>query len=428
MDDFRYQDARLYCEDVAVGALAEQYGTPLYVYSKRTLVNHYVRIRDAFAELDPVICYSIKSCHNLHILKVLSDCGSSFDVVSGGELRRALEVTDQAQRIVFAGVGKTDEEIRFALERGVGWFNVESEQELGRIDRLACEVDRQAVIALRVNPDVDPQTHPYTTTGKAETKFGIDAGRALSVFEEYRSSRHLKMSAIHLHLGSPVTRTQAYAEAIETTLGMIDELRKIGCPIDTLNIGGGFGAHYEGGEAPPATEYAAVIVPRLREKNLRLILEPGRSISANAGILVGKVLYLKYSGRRRFVIVDAAMTELIRPALYGAYHFVWPVHPPAHLVPPHRGRDLQLANTMPVDVVGPVCESGDFLAKDRHLPAVNPGDYLAVFSAGAYGSVMGSRYNSRPLAAEVLVDGPNHRLIRRRESFEDMVALERACN
>jgi diaminopimelate decarboxylase len=425
MDHFAYRKGRLYCEDVPVDRIAESCGTPAYVYSRQTFLDHLDRLRAAFAELDPLICYSVKSCHNLHILRLLKEHGSSFDVVSGGELRRTMEIGADPARIAFAGVGKTDEEIRYAIECGIGWFNVESEAELTRLNELAADARRPVNAALRVNPDVDPETHRYTTTGKKETKFGVDVDRARRVFDEFGRDRPVKLSGIHIHIGSPVNRVGPYVESVTKAVALINELRAGGLGIDTINIGGGFGAHYQGSEAPPAKDYADQVIPILRDTGLALILEPGRSISANAGILIGRTIYTKSSGDRHFVITDAAMTELIRPALYGAYHFVWPVCPTEGFAPPHRGQNLKLDGTILTDIVGPVCESGDFLAKDRQLPPVQRGDLIAVFSAGAYGSVMSSQYNSRPRAPEVLVEGDRFRLIRRRETYNDLLAPER---
>lgn len=425
MDHFDYRSGVLHCENVPVPDVANEFGTPLYVYSAQTLIDHYRQFVEAFAELQPIICYSVKSCHNLHVCRLLHEQGASFDVVSGGELSRVLEIGADPSRVVFAGVGKTDTEIRQGIEAGIGWFNVESEAELENLIRLAGEAKRAVHAALRVNPDVDPQTHVYTTTGKKETKFGVDLDRARAVFDARGRNQWVRLSALHIHLGSPVNTVEPYVQAIAKVLGLIDELRSAGYGIDTLDIGGGFGADYTGGDAPPAGEYAARIVPLLRGTGLKIILEPGRAISANAGILVGRVLYTKHSGQARHVIVDASMTDLIRPALYGAYHFVWPVTVPPDLVPPHHGADLDLPGTESVNVVGPVCESGDFLAKQRSLPTLQRGELVAIFSAGAYGFVMSNQYNSRPRAAEVLIEGDRARLIRRRETYDDLVEPER---
>lgn len=425
MDHFQYRDGVLWCEDLPIPRVAEQFGTPLFVYSRQTLLDHYDRMAAAFAPLRPIICYSVKSCQNLAICRLLRERGAAFDVVSGGELSRALEAGADPATIVFAGVGKTDDEIRQGIEAGIGWFNVESEPEMENLQKLADAMGRTVNAALRVNPDVDPKTHVYTTTGKRETKFGVDLERAAAVFKRYGRHPRVQLSAIHLHIGSPVNQIDPYVQAIRKTLAMIGELRAAGFTIDTIDIGGGFGAHYQGSEAPPASAYAEAIVPLLAGRGLRVILEPGRSIAANAGILVGRTLYVKDSGDKHFVITDASMTELIRPALYGAYHFVWPVAPGAGRVPPSRAADVSVPGAIKVDVVGPVCESGDFLAKDRILPPVERGDLLAFFTAGAYGFVMSSQYNTRPRSAEVLVGHHTARLIRRRETYDDLVAAER---
>jgi diaminopimelate decarboxylase len=425
MDSFRFTNGTLHGEGVPLPQAADRFGTPVYVYSAATLRDRYDTVASAFAELNPIICYSVKSCQNLHILRVLRERGASFDVVSGGELARALEAGADASRIVFAGVGKTDAEVRQGIQAGIGWFNVESEQELENLIRIAAEVDHPVRAALRINPDVDPKTHVYTTTGKQETKFGVDLVRVRNVFDRYGRDARVKMSALHLHIGSPVNTVEPYVEAIEKTLALIRHLREDGFAVDTLDIGGGFGADYETGEAPSPSEYAARIVPLLHGRGLTVILEPGRTISANAGVLLSRVLYTKQSGARRYVITDAALTELVRPALYGARHFVWPVAPGDGFVPEARRCDLHLADTELVDVVGPVCESSDFLAKGRWLPPLKRGDLLAVFSAGAYGFVMSSQYNSRPRSPEVLIDGHSARLIRRRETYDDLVGPER---
>lgn len=430
MDHFQYRDGVLRCEGVDLRAVAKRFDTPLYVYSKQTLLDHFVRFRSAFSNLRATICFSVKSCSNLSILKLLHERGSSFDVVSGGELCRAIEIGADPSRIAFAGVGKTDEEIACALNVGngvgVGWFNVESRQELTTIAAIARRLGIRAKVAIRVNPDVDPCTHEYTTTGTRETKFGIDIQEARKVFGEFREHESVDLGGVHVHIGSPVNRIQPYVQSVARVLRLIETLRADGHNVRAINIGGGFGAHYDGGEAPPASAYAEQIVPLLADRNLHVFLEPGRSITANAGVLLAKTLYTKRCGAKNYVIVDASITELIRPALYGSFHFAWPVAPAGGLVPPRRKRDLALEGTMPVDIVGPVCESGDFLAKDRRLPPIARGDVMAIFSAGAYGMSMSSQYNSRCRAAEVLIDGDSARLIRRRETYDDLVAAERA--
>jgi len=425
VDDFSYKHGSLHCESVDVRVIARKFGTPLYVYSQQTIESHYNRIESAFSPLDPGICFSVKSCSNLSILAVLKQAGACFDVVSGGELARVLEIGVEPSRVVFAGVGKTDREINAALDAGIGWFNVESEQELDTLATLAARRNTVAQVALRVNPDVDPQTHRHTTTGKSETKFGVDLQRAAKVFEAFAKTPAINLAGVHVHIGSPVNRIEPFVESIKRTLDLTVQLRKSGHKITAINIGGGYGAHYSGEEAPTAADYAAHIVPLLQDAKLSVMLEPGRSIMANAGVLIAETIFIKSSGDKKFVIVDAAMTDLIRPALYDAFHFAWPVAPENGMTPPRRSKDLQLEGTELVDVVGPVCETGDFLARDRWLPSMSRGDLIAIFSAGAYGFSMSSQYNSRPRAAEVLVHGDECKLIRRRETYEDLVALER---
>ena len=425
MDYFRYRDNQLFCENVPVAQIAQQIGTPVYIYSTATFQSHYKKIAEAFAELSPLICYSVKGCSNINICRLLADLGSGFDVVSGGELYRVLQAGGQANKVVYAGVGKTDEEIRQAIEAGIACFNVESEAELENLILLASQADKQIQAALRINPDVDPKTHRYTTTGKKETKFGVDLERALRVFEEFGHNRYVKLNGIHLHIGSPVNTVEPYVQAIKKTLAFIDDLRDRGFTVETLDVGGGFGADYITGESPDAADYAAAIIPLLRGKELRLILEPGRSISGNAGVLVTKVLYMKQGGDKTFAIVDGAMNDLIRPALYDAFHFIWPVRTANGFAVANRSDTVEMPGVQKMDVVGPVCETGDFLARDRLLPPLQRGDLLSVFTAGAYSFAMSSQYNSRPRAAEVLVDGDSFRVIRRRERYEDLIALEK---
>lgn len=424
MDNFIYREGELYCEDVPVRRIADAVGTPTYIYSAATFRDHYNKFVSAFRELNPTICYSIKSCSNLHILRLLVGMGAGMDVVSGGELYRALKTGAEPAKITYAGVGKTDAEINEAIDARIGLFNIESEAELANLIELAGRKGQTVRAALRVNPDVDPKTHRHTATGKRESKFGVDLERARKVFQEFGRSTHVQLCGIHLHIGSPVNNIEAYSEAITKTLELIKALRDEGYQIDTLDIGGGFRANYEGSDSPPATAYAEQIVPLLRNQGLKVILEPGRSIAANAGILLARTLYVKRGGDKHFVIVDGSMTELIRPALYDAYHFIWPANPGPGFVPSQRWRGLNFPGTSEVDIVGPVCESGDFLGKGRLLPPVKRGDLIAVFTAGAYGFAMASHYNSRPNAAEVLVEGGEFRTIRRRETYKDVIAAE----
>jgi diaminopimelate decarboxylase len=425
MDYFQYRDGALWCEDVAVADIAAAAGTPLYVYSARTLREHYARFAEAFAELKPTVCFSIKALANVHVLKLLAAEGCGFDVVSGGELARALAAGADPAKIAFAGVAKTDREITEAIAVGVGLFNVESEGELANLSRLAAEAGRPVRAGVRINPDVyDPKTHAKTTTGRRGTKFGVDIDRAARLFESHAGDEALCLDTIDMHLGSPIYSAGPYVRAIEKALALVADLAARGVTIRAIDLGGGFGADYEQGATPLAAEYAKSIVPLLRPAGLEVILEPGRQIAANAGLLLTRVEYVKSGGERRFVIVDAAMTDLIRPALYDARHFVYPVVLPRGADPPERRIDYRPDGGTNVDVVGGVCETADFLAKDRLLPPLARGDLLAVFSAGAYGFVMSSQYNSRPRAAEVLVEGGRWRLIRRRETYDDLFAAE----
>jgi diaminopimelate decarboxylase len=426
MDFFSYRNGELYCEDVPAERIAREAGTPLYVYSSKTLLHHYRQIANAFAPVNAMVCYSIKSCGNLNICKLLAAEGCGFDVTSGGELFRALEAGGDPKKIIYAGVGKTDEEIREAIAAGIAAFNIESEAEIENIDRVAGEMGRTAIGALRINPDVDPKTHRHTTTGKKETKFGVDIERAERVFEQYRNLSHLRIGGLHIHIGSPVYEIQPYVDAVQKVTALIDRLAQRGHRIEWLDLGGGFAVNYERPEqALPITEHAKALLPLLAGKPYRIALEPGRYIAGNAGILLTRVLYRKSSGEKQFVIVDAAMNDLIRPMLYEAYHFIWPAKPDAGNVPEYRGKDLPPRDGEIVDIVGPICESGDYLAKNRPLPRTQRGDLLAVFTAGAYGFAMSSNYNNRPRAAEVLVEGDSYRVIRRRENYEDLVAAER---
>lgn len=425
MDHFQFRNGQLYCEDVPVSKIAETVGTPVYIYSKATFLHHFHAVRDAFADLDPLICYSVKSCGNLSILRMLLDAGAGFDIVSGGELARTQAVGANPSQIVYAGVGKSDAEIEHAIDAGVGWFNVESEAEMENLIAISRHRGVRTRAALRVNPDVDPKTHRYTSTGKKESKFGVDLERGRRFFESFGREDAVHLCGIHLHIGSPVNDVQPYVSAITRGLELIDTLRADGFEIDTIDIGGGFGAHYRDSEAPPAINYAEAIVPLLKGKQLQVIMEPGRTIAANAGILLSRVLYLKQSGDRDFLIVDAGMNDLLRPALYEADHFAWPVAPRDGFVPSDRAGAADLPGLKLMDIVGPVCESGDFLAKDRMLPPMQRGDLIAVYSAGAYGMVMASHYNTRPNPPEVLVDGDAFRVIRRRETYDDLMAGER---
>src|SRR5215213_6691234 len=428
MDFFNYKDGQLHCEDVAAERIAREVGTPAYIYSKATFLHHYRQIAQAFAPLNATVCYSIKSCGNINILKFLAGEGCGFDVTSGGELYRALQAGGDPKKIIYAGVGKTDEEIADGINAGIAAFNLESEAEIENIDRVAGQIGKKAVGAIRINPDVDPgaKTHVKTTTGKKETKFGVDIERAERVFEQYRNLQNLRIGGVHIHIGSPIYDVEPYVSAVKKMTALIDRLTERGHKIEWFDVGGGFGVNYERpDQARPVTEHAKALVPLLAGKPYKIAFEPGRYIAGNAGILLTRVLYRKTGGEKKFVIVDAGMNDLIRPTLYESYHHIWPVHPAPEHVPGERNRAVVPADAETVDVVGPICESGDYLAKGRQLPPTKRGDLLAVFTAGAYGFAMSSNYNNRPRLPEVLVDGDTYKVIRRRETYEDLVALER---
>ena len=427
MDHFTYRNRILHCDDVAVPTLAEKYGTPLYVYSKKTLQHHLTQLQTAFKAVDPLICYSIKTNGNLHIAKLMVDGGAGCDVTSGGELYRALKAGCSASKIVFAGAGKTDAEIRMALDAGVFLFNVESEGELSAIADIAKSMGRVANVALRVNPDLPPKTHAKTDTSVKGVKFGLDIDTVLEFAAKVVKNPHVKVVGLHMHLGSPILAVEPYRQGIDKGLVLIAKLREQGHQITIWNMGGGFGIHYRKKEALPASAFAEVIVPGIQKSGCKLVLEPGRFIVGNAGVLVSRVIYNKDSGGKHFVIQDAAMNDLIRPTLYESFHRIWPVAPSPSFAAPPEDFEIENLGTVKCDVVGPVCESGDFLAKDRYLPPIERGELLATFSAGAYGMAMSSNYNGRPRAAEVMVDGSEHHLIRRRETFEDLVRPELEC-
>ncbi|OHB50080.1 MAG: diaminopimelate decarboxylase [Planctomycetes bacterium GWF2_41_51] len=425
MDFFQYKNGELYAEDVNVSKIAQSVGTPVYVYSKATILDHYRKIQKAFSALDTNICYSVKACGNINILKMLAEEGSGFDIVSGGELFRSQQTNVDMKKIVFAGVGKTDEEIIAALNAGIGYFNIESEAELENLIGLAKQTGKKTKAALRVNPDVDPKTHKHITTGKKESKFGVDIERAERVFAQYGKNENVSLCAIHVHLGSGGKTIDPYCEAITKVLPLIDSLRNKGFTVEMIDLGGGYGAAYQSDTVPSAADYAEGIVPLLKDKKLKLVLEPGKSIIANAGILLTKVLYLKQGGSKKFVIVDAGMNDLIRPCLYEAFHFIWPAKVAKEFSFLKRTDKLDIKDLEFVDVVGPICEGTDYFAKDRAIPPVKRGDLISIFTAGAYGYTMASNYNARRLPAEVLVDGSDFSVIRKRQSYEDLIALEK---
>ena len=429
MHSFHYRDGRLFCEDVDLTVAAENFGTPLYIYSAGTVLDHYTRLDAALAPLDHLICYAVKANSNRAILKLLADAGAGFDIVSGGELFRALKAGADPGKCTFAGVGKRREEIEYALDRGVYSFNVESEAELDYINEIASGKSQRAPIALRINPDVAAETHAYISTGKSENKFGIGLDRAAQIYERASKMPGVAIRGVQMHIGSQITEAKPFAAAIEKIAPLVREL-KSKYKIQFFSVGGGMGIiyrralesgsgtwwHEHDGEpsAFSVRDYANTIVPPLRELGVRILVEPGRFLVGNAGVLLTRVLYIKETGRKKFAIIDAGMNDLIRPALYESYHQIVPV------VQPSMSRN----KTEKMDIVGPVCESGDFFAQDREMPELRPGDLLAVMSAGAYGFVMASNYNSRPLPAEALVRGDQVTRIRKRQTIEDLVGDE----
>jgi diaminopimelate decarboxylase len=411
MNLFKYRANELYAEDVPVKKLAEKYGTPLYVYSYNTLLRHFKAYDDAFNGYPHIICFAVKSNPNTSVISLFAKQGGGADIVSGGELYIALKAGISPKKIVYAGVGKTADEIRFALKSKILMFNVESENELKEIDRVAGMMKTKATIALRINPDIDPGTHPYITTGMKKYKFGIPIEAALEYYRFASKLKNINVVGVHKHIGSQITKIEPFVDALKRILILIDKLNEQGTEIKYLDVGGGLGISYKDEEPPVPKDLANKLIPLLEDRKLTLIMEPGRSIAGNAGILVTKTLYLKEGEDKEFVIVDAGMNDLIRPSLYDAYHRIEPVV--------KNKRETVLS-----DVVGPICESGDFLARGRELNRVKQGEYLAAMSAGAYGFSMSSNYNSRPRAAEVMVKGKEHFLIRKRETYEDLVRNE----
>ncbi len=411
MDHFEYRDGSLYAEDVALEDLAQRFGTPLFVYSRATFERHYKVFDEALSGIDHLICYAVKANSNLAVLNVLARLGSGFDIVSRGELERVLAAGGEANKIVFSGVGKRVDEMEAALAAGIRCFNIESEAELDRLSEVAASAGTSAPVALRVNPDVDARTHPYIATGLKENKFGIDMTEAERLFRKASDLPGLKVIGMDCHIGSQLTELQPFLDAMQRLLQLLDRLGDAGICLHHLNIGGGLGIRYQAEQPPQPAEYAKAILPMLDGRNLQVLIEPGRAIAGNAGVLLTRVEYLKPTSHRNFAIVDAAMTELIRPTLYNAWQRIIPVH----------------SNTDAVektwDLVGPVCETGDWLGKDRDL-ALSPGDLLAVRSCGAYGFVMSSNYNSRPRPAEIMVDGNKAHLIRRAETRQELFAAE----
>ncbi|MDO8730424.1 MAG: diaminopimelate decarboxylase [Candidatus Omnitrophota bacterium] len=413
MHRFHYINGQLHCEEVPVREIVRKAGTPLYLYSYNTLLDHYRQIEKAFSPVKALICYAMKANGNLAVLRTLAKAGAGFDVVSGGELRKALQAGANPRKIVYASVGKKTGEIEAAVKAGILFFNVESEQELEQINAVCARLKRRQQVSLRLNPNVDPHTHAFITTGHKASKFGMDLKTVRRLLASHRKYPWLILGGLHVHIGSQILEARPFREAIRKALGVVAFARRKGIPMNTLNIGGGLGIIYNKEEPQTPADYAQAVLPLLKRSRVKVILEPGRYIAGNSGILLTRVLYLKESHGHRFAIVDAGMNDLIRPSLYGAYHRIQPV-----LQPKQGGK------TIATDVVGPVCESGDFLGKNRKLPPLKAGDLLAVMSAGAYGYVMSSNYNARPRPAEVMVRGRQWKIIRRRETFQDLTRGE----
>ena len=425
---FTFKNGELHCEDVPASRIAEQFGTSAYVYSKRALEGNLRALTEAFSPVNPLICFSVKCLNNIHVLRLLADQGCGMDIVSGGELFRALRAGVDPARIVYAGVGKMAKEINEALAAGVGWINVESAQELALLAQLSQARAQPVNCALRINPDMsDSQTHQKTFTASADTKFGIDMAELTALAVQYKNHPFVRLRGLHFHLGSPIYAPELYGQAIGKLLGLVETFAEHGVRIDTLDIGGGFCAVYGDEKLPSIESFAAVALPLLRpfaERGGQIILEPGRSIAATAGVLLSKVLYTKRCGSRQFAVLDAGMSHLIRPALYDAFHFIWPTRPCGARLPQNFANEPNGESLVKYDVVGPICETGDLFARDRWLPPVEHGELIAFFSCGAYGMTMASHYNAVGNPVEVLVDESECRLIRRREQYADLVRQE----
>jgi diaminopimelate decarboxylase len=411
MQGFQYRKGELFCENVPVRRLAEEFGTPLYVYSHGHIVGQFRELDGAFKSLPHLVCYAVKANSNLGVLRALANEGAGFDIVSGGELERVVKAGGDASKCIFSGVGKTREEIELALGRGVYCFNIESEPELELINDVASGLRKRAPIAVRVNPGVDPETHRYISTGKHESKFGISISRALDMCERARHMPHVEMRGVQMHIGSQITSTAPFVKAVKKMLPLIEKLREKLEALAFFSIGGGLGIRYHDEKPPTAQQYARAVLPLLRKTGLKILLEPGRFIVGNGGILLTRVLFVKETPAKNFIVADAAMNDLIRPAFYGSWHEILPVA---------QRKSAKIV----ADLVGPVCESGDFFAQNRKISRVDAGELLAIFSAGAYGFVMASNYNARPRAAEVLVKGNRYELVRRRESVKELMAGE----
>ncbi len=411
MDFFEYKNGELFAEDVPVERIAREVGTPAYIYSLATLRRHFRVFDQAFKKQSHLVCFSVKANSNLAVLRVFVKEGGGFDIVSGGELFRVLKAGSDPKKIVFSGVGKSRNEIEYALNSGILMFNVESAQELDLLDQVARGMGKKAPISLRVNPDVDPKTHPYISTGMKKSKFGIDIKRSVEQYKRALSLSHVEVIGVACHIGSQLTSVSPFVDALSRVRGFMEVLKQEGANIRYLDHGGGLGIRYKDEEPPHPEEYAAAIIDGLKGLEVTLILEPGRVIVGNAGILVTEVLYLKETQEKKFVVVDGAMNDLIRPTLYGSYQGISPVK-------------IRAGDKIVADVVGPICESGDFFALDREIQKPQPGDLLAVMGAGAYGFTMASNYNSRPRVPEVLVDEQRFHIIRARETLDDLISGE----
>ena len=413
MHEFKYRRNQLYCESLKIENIVQRFGTPLYIYSHKTLLDHYIKLKVAFRSIKPLICFSVKANSNLTILKSLVKYGAGLDIVSGGELYRALRVGCHSKKIVYASVGKTTDEIRTAIKSGILFLNVESIPELENINRIARLLNKRARVAIRINPDIAPATHRFITTGKITNKFGIDFKTAYGILKASKDFAYVDISGLHIHIGSQITESRPFIEAIGKVAQFLEQLKIKGISLKYFNIGGGLGIIYENETPQTASEFARRVLPIVKKTGLKIIMEPGRFIVGNAGILVVSVLYVKKTARKNFIIVDGAMNDLIRPALYGARH---------NILPLRKGQRWQ--RKMQYDVVGPICESADFFAKARAIPKVQQGDLLAIMGCGAYGFSMSSNYNSRLRAAEVMVKKDRAYLIRKRETYRDLLRNE----
>ena len=405
---FTYKDNKLFCEDVPVSKIAEEFGTPVYIYSKNFFIDSYNKFNNTFKDVKHSIFFACKSNFNLSVIKTFVDLGSGVDVNSEGELLRALKAGVKPDKIILTGVGKTLHEIKLGLEHNVLMIKAESLQEVHLINKTAASMNKTAPVAIRVNPDVDAETHPYISTGLAENKFGIETKAALELFRDFKSYKNIRFVGIDMHIGSQITKVEPFVAAVEKLAGLFLQLKQEGIPLEHLDVGGGIGITYNSEKTFELDELAGKLLPTFNKLGCDIFFEPGRFLTANGGILATQVLYTKKNHDKNFIIIDGAMTDLIRPSIYGAYHHVQPV-------------ELSDAKEITADIVGPVCESGDFIAKNRELVECKHGDYLAVMSTGAYGMVMASNYNSRRRPAEVLVDGSSYKLIRSRETFEHLI-------